>query len=199
MAKYWFERLARIPVEIDVASEFRYREAPMSEGGLALFISQSGETADTLASLRYAKAERQHIVSIVNVPTSSIARESDVVLPTLGGPEIGVASTKAFTCQLAVLLSLAIAAGRARDVLSAEEEQRLATALIGVPGLMSRLCAASTTSSTCRAIVEGDGRALFGARVELSALKLKEILHPPKPRRRRAAARASPDRQDHHR
>ena len=103
VAKYWFERFARLPVEIDVASEFRYREAPLSANGLAIFVSQSGETADTLATLRYAKAHKQHIISVVNVPSSTIARESDVVLPTLAGPEIGVASTKAFTCQLAVL------------------------------------------------------------------------------------------------
>ncbi|MEN9754402.1 MAG: L-glutamine:D-fructose-6-phosphate aminotransferase, partial [Pseudomonadota bacterium] len=103
VAKYWFEQLARIPVEVDVASEFRYREAPLLEGGLAIFISQSGETADTLAGLRYAKSQGQSILSVVNVPTSSIARESDVVIPTLAGPEIGVASTKAFTCQLTAL------------------------------------------------------------------------------------------------
>ena len=109
VAKYWFERFARLPVEIDVASEFRYREAPFSPGGLAIFVSQSGETADTLATLRYAKEQKQHILSIVNVPTSTIARESDVVMPTLAGPEIGVASTKAFTCQLAALCCLAIA------------------------------------------------------------------------------------------
>ncbi|MBX3540202.1 MAG: glutamine--fructose-6-phosphate transaminase (isomerizing) [Chelatococcus sp.] len=137
VAKYWFERLARLPVDIDVASEFRYREMPLDEGELALFISQSGETADTLASLRYAKGEKQHILSIVNVPTSTIARESDVVMPTLAGPEIGVASTKAFTCQLAVLLALAIAAGRARGTLSEAEEQRLVTSLVAVPGAMA--------------------------------------------------------------
>src|SRR5207302_6986165 len=101
VAKYWFERFARLPVEVDIASEFRYRAAPLREGDLAIFVSQSGETADTLASLRYAKECRQHVMSIVNVPTSTIARESDIVLPTLAGPEIGVASTKAFTCQLA--------------------------------------------------------------------------------------------------
>src|SRR5207253_7836419 len=99
VAKYWFERFARLPVEIDVASEFRYREAPMSPGGLALFVSQSGETADTLATLRYAKEQKQHVIAVVNVPTSTIARESDAVMPTLAGPEIGVASTKAFTCS----------------------------------------------------------------------------------------------------
>ena len=107
VAKYWFERFARLPVEIDVASEFRYREAPFSPGNLAVFVSQSGETADTLATLRYAKEQKQHVLSVVNVPTSTIARESDVVMPTLAGPEIGVASTKAFTCQLAALLCLA--------------------------------------------------------------------------------------------
>ena len=125
VAKYWFERYARLPVEIDVASEFRYREAPMDEGDLAIFVSQSGETADTLASLRYAREQKQHVISIVNVPTSTIARESDLVLPTLAGPEIGVASTKAFTCQLAVLACFAIAVGRARGVLSEEKEQEL--------------------------------------------------------------------------
>ncbi|MBZ6075086.1 glutamine--fructose-6-phosphate transaminase (isomerizing) [Microvirga puerhi] len=137
ISKYWFERLARIPVEIDVASEFRYREAPMEPGELALFVSQSGETADTLASLRYASAEGQHVLSVVNVPTSTMARESDVIASTLAGVEVGVASTKAFTCQLTVLLALAIAAGRARGTLSAEDEKTIVDALIGVPGLMS--------------------------------------------------------------
>ena len=134
ISKYWFERLARIPVEIDVASEFRYREAPLEPGGLALFVSQSGETADTLASLRYATAEKQHTLSVVNVPTSTMARDSNVVAQTLAGVEVGVASTKAFTCQLTVLLSLAIAAGRARGTLSAEDEKELVNALIAVPG-----------------------------------------------------------------
>ncbi|HEV2564461.1 MAG TPA: glutamine--fructose-6-phosphate transaminase (isomerizing) [Microvirga sp.] len=137
ISKYWFERLARIPVEIDVASEFRYREAPLEPGGLALFVSQSGETADTLASLRYATTEKQHTLSVVNVPTSTMARESDVIAQTLAGVEVGVASTKAFTCQLTVLLSLAIAAGRARGTLSAEEEKELVNALIAVPGQMT--------------------------------------------------------------
>ncbi len=136
VAKYWFEQLARIPVEVDVASEFRYREAPLSEGGLAIFISQSGETADTLAGLRYAKSQGQSILSVVNVPTSSIARESDVVIPTLAGPEIGVASTKAFTCQLTALACLAIAAGRARGTLSEADEQAFVSDLVAVPALM---------------------------------------------------------------
>ena len=137
IAKYWFERFARLPVEIDVASEFRYREAPLSPNGLAIFVSQSGETADTLATLRYAKEHGQHVLSVVNVPTSTIARESDVIMPTLAGPEIGVASTKAFTCQLAALACLAIAAGRARGVLSEADETALVRALIEVPRLMS--------------------------------------------------------------
>ena len=137
IAKYWFERLARLPVEIDVASEFRYREAPLEPGTVALFVSQSGETADTLASLRYAKAHEQHVLTVVNVPSSTMARESSVVAQTLAGMEIGVASTKAFSCQLTVLLCLAIAAGRARGTLSADDEKELADALIAVPGLMS--------------------------------------------------------------
>jgi glucosamine--fructose-6-phosphate aminotransferase (isomerizing) len=141
VGKYWFERFARLPVEIDVASEFRYREAPMARDGLAVFVSQSGETADTLATLRYAKENKQHVVAVVNVPTSTIARESDAVLPTLAGPEIGVASTKAFTCQLAVLACLAVAAGRARGVLSEDDERALVRALIEVPRLMTEALA----------------------------------------------------------
>jgi glucosamine--fructose-6-phosphate aminotransferase (isomerizing) len=137
VAKYWFERFARLPVEIDIASEFRYRGAPLEEGGLAIFVSQSGETADTLASLRYAKDCKQHVLAVVNVPTSTIARESDVVMPTLAGPEIGVASTKAFTCQLAALACVAVAAGKARGMLSAPDEQKLVHALIEVPRLMT--------------------------------------------------------------
>jgi glucosamine--fructose-6-phosphate aminotransferase (isomerizing) len=137
VAKYWFERLARIPVEIDVASEFRYREAPLDENGLMIVVSQSGETADTLASLRYARQNGQHVLAVVNVPTSSIARESDAVSPTLAGPEIGVASTKAFTCQLTVLFTLALQAGRARGHLNAEREKELVAALVSIPGLMS--------------------------------------------------------------
>jgi glucosamine--fructose-6-phosphate aminotransferase (isomerizing) len=141
IGKYWFERFARLPVEIDVASEFRYREVPFDPGNLSLFVSQSGETADTLATLRHAREHKQHVLSIVNVPTSTIARESDAVMPTLAGPEIGVASTKAFTCQLVVLACLAIAAGRARGVLSEEDEQRLVRALIEVPRHMTEALA----------------------------------------------------------
>jgi glucosamine--fructose-6-phosphate aminotransferase (isomerizing) len=137
VAKYWFERLARLPVEVDVASEFRYREAPMRKGDLAIFISQSGETADTLAALRYAKEQGQHTLSVVNVPTSTIARESETVLQTLAGPEIGVASTKAFTCQLMVLAALAVAAGKARGELSDADEAKLVHGLVEIPRLMA--------------------------------------------------------------
>jgi glutamine---fructose-6-phosphate transaminase (isomerizing) len=137
VAKYWIERFARLPVELDVASEFRYREAPLRKGDLAVFISQSGETADTLAALRYAKSQGLHTLSVVNVPTSTIARESETVLPTLAGPEIGVASTKAFTCQLMVLAALAIAAGKARGELSGDEETKLVHGLIEIPRLMA--------------------------------------------------------------
>ncbi|NQU70578.1 MAG: glutamine--fructose-6-phosphate transaminase (isomerizing), partial [Rhodospirillales bacterium] len=133
VAKYWFESIARIQAEIDIASEFRYREAPMREGGMALFISQSGETADTLAALRYAKSQGQHIVSIVNVPESTISRESDLVLQTHAGPEIGVASTKAFTTQLTVLACLAIATARARGAIDEQAEAVLAASLTEVP------------------------------------------------------------------
>ena len=141
VAKYWFERYARLPVEIDVASEFRYREAPLRKGDLALFVSQSGETADTLASLRYTKEQGLHVLSVVNVQTSTIARESDIIMPTLAGPEIGVASTKAFTCQLSVLACLAIAAGRARGTISEAEERALVRALIEVPRHMNETLA----------------------------------------------------------
>ncbi|MCW5680136.1 MAG: glutamine--fructose-6-phosphate transaminase (isomerizing) [Xanthobacteraceae bacterium] len=137
VAKYWFERFARIAVDVDIASEFRYRDAPLAKNGLAIFVSQSGETADTLASLRFAKENGQHILSVVNVSTSTIARESDAILPTLAGPEIGVASTKAFTCQLAALAALAIAAGRARGHLSRDDERKLVHALIEVPRHMA--------------------------------------------------------------
>jgi glutamine---fructose-6-phosphate transaminase (isomerizing) len=181
VGKYWFERLARLPVEIDVASEFRYREAPLDRDGLAIVVSQSGETADTLASLRYAKQAGQHILSIVNVPTSTIARESSAVRPTLAGPEVGVASTKAFTCQLTVLLCLAIQAGRARGVLSPEEEAELVNGLIAVPGLL-------TEATKAEAEIEHLARELSKAKDVLylgrgtsyplaleGALKLKEI------------------------
>ena len=132
-AKYWFEQIARVPVEVDIASEFRYRGMVMPEGGLAIFISQSGETADTLAALRYCKDQGQKILSIVNVAESTIARESDAVLQTYAGPEIGVASTKAFTTQLTVLACLAIVLARAKGSISHEREAALAEALTEVP------------------------------------------------------------------
>src|SRR2546430_2843265 len=137
VGKYWLERLARLPVEIDVASEFRYREAPLRKGDLAIFISQSGETADTLAALRYAKEQGAHTLAVINVPTSTIAREAETVLPTIAGPEIGVASTKAFTCQLMVLAALSIAAGKARGELSDADEAKLVHGLVEIPRLMA--------------------------------------------------------------
>ncbi|MBU2326787.1 MAG: glutamine--fructose-6-phosphate transaminase (isomerizing), partial [Alphaproteobacteria bacterium] len=139
VGKYWFERYARLPVEIDVASEFRYREMPLSKDQAALFISQSGETADTLASLRYCRDNGLKIGAVVNVKESTIAREADAVFPILAGPEIGVASTKAFTCQLAVLASLAIAAGRARGTLTEDEEKQLVKSLAEMPRIMSQV------------------------------------------------------------
>ncbi len=134
VARTWFEAISKVPTDADVASEFRYRSPPMPKGGLGLLISQSGETADTLAALHYMKAEGQHVVSVVNVPESSMARESDAVLATIAGPEISVASTKAFTAQLVVLACFAIAIGRARGSISVAEEARLTAALLEVPG-----------------------------------------------------------------
>ena len=137
VAKYWFEQLARLPVEVEVASELRYREPPMPEDGVCIAVSQSGETVDTLAAIRYAKAHGQTILAVVNVPESAIARDSHGVLPTLAGPEIGVASTKAFTTQLTVLLCAAIAAGRARGTLSEADEAKIGLALIELPALVN--------------------------------------------------------------
>ncbi|MGQ3301906.1 glutamine--fructose-6-phosphate transaminase (isomerizing) [Reyranella sp.] len=137
VAKYWFEQLARLPVEVEVASELRYREPPMPKDGVCIAVSQSGETVDTLAAIRYAKAHGQTILAVVNVPESAIARDSHGVLPTLAGPEIGVASTKAFTTQLTVLLCAAIAAGRARGTLSEADEAKIGLALIELPALVN--------------------------------------------------------------
>jgi glucosamine--fructose-6-phosphate aminotransferase (isomerizing) len=181
IAKYWFERFARLPVEVDIASEFRYRAAPLDAGGLSIFISQSGETADTLASLRYAHEHKQHVLSVVNVPTSTIARESDIVMPTLAGPEIGVASTKAFTCQLAALATLAIAAGRARGVLSDSEEKILVRALIEVPRHLAEALALepqieqlARDLAKCRDVLYLGRGTSYPIALE-GALKLKEI------------------------
>ncbi|MBN8906719.1 MAG: glutamine--fructose-6-phosphate transaminase (isomerizing), partial [Rhodospirillales bacterium] len=133
VGRWWFESVARLPTDGDVASEFRYRTPPMQPGGLGLLVSQSGETADTLAALRYMRDQNQTVLCSLNVPESSMARESDAVLETVAGPEIGVASTKAFTAQLSVLACLAIAAGRARGALSAEQEAAMTAALLEVP------------------------------------------------------------------
>ncbi len=181
VAKYWFETLARQPVEVDIASEFRYREAPLPDGGLSLFVSQSGETIDTLAALRYAREQGQKILSVVNVPESTIIRESDAVLQTLAGPEIGVASTKAFTTQLTVLACLAIACARARGAIDEATEAALSAALIEVPARVSEIL---NHDASIRAI----GQFLAEARDVLylgrgstypialeGALKLKEI------------------------
>jgi len=181
VAKYWFERLSRLPVEIDVASEFRYREAPLRKGDLAIFISQSGETADTLAALRYAKAQGVHTLSVVNVPSSTIARESETVLQTLAGPEIGVASTKAFTCQLMVLAAIAVAAGTARGELSGADEARLVHELIQIPRLMSAALATEPQIEKLAREISKSKDVLYlgrGTSYPLAlegALKLKEI------------------------
>ncbi len=137
VAKYWFEQFARVPVDIDVASEFRYREPVLEDGGLALFISQSGETADTLAALRHCKANGQTIAVVVNVPTSTMAREADLLLPTHAGPEIGVASTKAFTCQLAVLAALAAHMAVKKGRLSRDEEAEIVRHLLEAPAALN--------------------------------------------------------------
>ena len=137
VAKYWFEQFARVPVDIDVASEFRYREPVLEEGGLSLFISQSGETADTLAALRHCKDAGQTIAAVVNVPTSSMAREADLLLPTHAGPEIGVASTKAFTCQLAVLAALAAHMAVKKGLMSRQEEQEVVAHLLEAPACLN--------------------------------------------------------------
>jgi glucosamine--fructose-6-phosphate aminotransferase (isomerizing) len=181
VAKYWFERLARVPVELDVASEFRYREAPLRRGDLAIFISQSGETADTLAALRYAKEQGVHTLSVVNVPTSTIARESETVLQTLAGPEIGVASTKAFTCQLMVLAAIAVAAGKARGELSDVDEARLVHGLVEIPRLMAvALATEPQIEKLAREIAKSKDVLYLGRGTSYplaleGALKLKEI------------------------
>ncbi len=180
-AKYWFERIARLPTEVDIASEFRYREAPLSKNGLTIVISQSGETADTLAAMRYSKSQGQHTLAIVNVPESTIARESEAVLRTYAGPEIGVASTKAFTCQLTVLACLAIAAGKARGTITREKEQELVSALIEAPRHMveilkeeKHIAAVAKEISAARDVLFLGRGINFPIALE-GALKLKEI------------------------
>ncbi|MBN9670676.1 glutamine--fructose-6-phosphate transaminase (isomerizing) [Roseibium aggregatum] len=181
VSKYWFEKYARLPVEIDIASEFRYRETPLSEKDTALFISQSGETADTLASLRYCKAHGAAIGAIVNVAESTIAREADMVFQTIAGPEIGVASTKAFTCQLAVLAALALQAGRERGVLSAERERELVAELIEVPSLaLQALSCEASIEKLAQPLSKASNALYLGRATNFplaleGALKLKEL------------------------
>ncbi|MEK6216850.1 MAG: glutamine--fructose-6-phosphate transaminase (isomerizing), partial [Boseongicola sp.] len=179
-AKYWFERLAGIPVEVDIASEFRYRTPPIGPNTLAIFVSQSGETADTLAALRHV-ATRAQILSVVNATESSIARESDVVLPILAGAEIGVASTKAFTCQLAVLLSLALKAGHDRGQLTDEALTAHARDLRALPGLVAQALATNDAIAQVSQHLAKAQDILFLGRGQMypialeGALKLKEI------------------------
>jgi glucosamine--fructose-6-phosphate aminotransferase (isomerizing) len=183
IARYWFERYAKLSVEIDIASEFRYRDVPLESGNLAIFISQSGETADTLATLEVAKARGQRLAAVVNVPASTMGRASQIVLPTLAGPEVGVASTKAFTCQLATLACLAIAAGRDRGVLSADQEGELVRALGEVPNFMTYALELESKIRQLARELAGSRNALFigrGTNYPLAlegALKLKEITY----------------------
>ncbi|MBB3473394.1 glutamine--fructose-6-phosphate transaminase (isomerizing) [Sphingomonas sp. BK345] len=181
VAKYWFEQFARVPVDLDVASEFRYRAPVMEEGGLALFISQSGETADTLAALRHARAEKQTIAVVVNVPTSTMAREADLLLPTHAGPEIGVASTKAFTCQLAVLAALAANLAKAKGRLTEAEERNIVRQLAEAPAAINGALAYDESIEAIAGTVAGARDVLYlgrGTDYPLAlegALKLKEI------------------------
>ncbi len=180
-AKYWLEGLARVPVEVDVASEFRYRQAPMPKGGMALFVSQSGETADTLAALRYAREQNQYIVTLTNTPTSTMARESDHVLLTRAGPEIGVAATKTFTCQLVVLATLAVAAAEARGTIDRGEAAKKLAALGDLPSAMSEvLKGESAIEEVARSLNEARDVLYLGRGPSYpialeGALKLKEI------------------------
>ncbi|MBK6706790.1 MAG: glutamine--fructose-6-phosphate transaminase (isomerizing) [Sphingomonadales bacterium] len=181
VAKYWFETFARVPVDIDVASEFRYRDPVLEEGGLALFISQSGETADTLAALKHCKENGQTIAVVVNVPTSSMAREADLLLPTHAGPEIGVASTKAFTCQLAVLAALAAHLALVKGKLSAEEEREIVRHLIEAPAALNAALAHDDEIAAMAHLIAPARDVLYlgrGPDYPLAlegALKLKEI------------------------
>ena len=181
VAKYWLERFARVPVELDIASEFRYREPVLEADGLALFISQSGETADTLAALRHARAQGQKIAVVVNVPTSSMAREADLLLPTHAGPEIGVASTKAFTCQLAVLAALAAKVARDKGAMSAVEEREIVDHLSEAPAAINAALAHDEDIAAMAHLVAEARDVLYLGRGQdyplalEGALKLKEI------------------------
>ncbi|NMD08254.1 MAG: glutamine--fructose-6-phosphate transaminase (isomerizing) [Phyllobacteriaceae bacterium] len=180
-AKYWFERIARLPCDVDIASEFRYREAPLAKNGLAIVVSQSGETADTLAALRYSKSQGQHTLAVVNVPESTIARECEMVVRTYAGPEIGVASTKAFTCQLAALASLALLAAKQRGHLPPEKERELVGALLEAPRHMTEVLKQEKLIAAVAKDVAGARDVLFLGRGIMypialeGALKLKEI------------------------
>ena len=181
VGRVWFEQIARVPVDCDVASEFRYRAPPMQPGGLGLLVSQSGETADTLAALRYMRENGQHVLSILNSPESSMSRESDVVLETVAGPEIGVASTKAFTAQLAVLACLALATARARGTIDAAQEAAMTDALLEVPGRAaevlehdSHIQRIAARIATARDVLYLGRGSCFPIAME-GALKLKEI------------------------
>jgi glucosamine--fructose-6-phosphate aminotransferase (isomerizing) len=181
VARWWFEAMARVPADGDVASEFRYRTPPLPKGGLALLVSQSGETADTLAALRYMREQNQHVLSVLNVPESTMARESHAVLETVAGPEIGVASTKAFTAQLSVLACLALAMGRARGAISAAEEARMTAALLEVPGRAAEVLEHDARIQEIAAMVAKARDVLYLGRGNCypiameGALKLKEI------------------------
>ena len=181
VAKYWLEQFARVPVELDIASEFRYREPVLEKGGLALFISQSGETADTLAALRHARKEGQKIAVVVNVPTSSMAREADLLLPTHAGPEIGVASTKAFTCQLAVLAAFAAKMARDKGRMSEAEEREIVDHLEEAPAAMNAALAHDEEIARMAGVISRARDVLYLGRGQdyplamEGALKLKEI------------------------
>ncbi len=181
VAKYWFEQIAGMVVEIDIASEFRYRNPPLRDSDMALFVSQSGETADTLAALTYCKGKAGSIVSVVNAMESSIARASDAALPIHAGVEVGVASTKAFSCQLTVLLSLAIHAGRMRGHLSAADEAQLVSRMFELPRLMNEAIATEPQIAKLAQWLAGArdilflGRGLMYPMALEGALKLKEI------------------------
>jgi glutamine---fructose-6-phosphate transaminase (isomerizing) len=181
VAKYWLEQIARISVEVDIASEFRYRAPAMPRGGASIFVSQSGETADTLAALRYAKAQGQKIIAVVNQPESSIAREADIILPTLAGPEIGVASTKAFTTQLAVLACFTVALARARAVIPHAREAELVAGMTEIPSRASevlnhdeRIRQIAVAVAEARDVLYLGRGSAFPLALE-GALKLKEI------------------------
>ncbi len=181
VGKYWFEQIARLPVDSDIASEFRYREMPLPKDSLAMFVSQSGETADTLASLRYCKSQGLKIASVVNVTGSTIARESDAVFPTLAGPEIGVASTKAFTCQLSTMASLAIAAAKVRGTIDDKREQELVRQLSEAPRFINQvLKLEDQIAAVCSELAKVNhvlylGRGTSFPLAMEGALKLKEI------------------------